>query len=112
MVRASKTNAKGQGVESCILELKRQCAYEFFHGSRFPGQCLDDTERCFVFKMSTTGPASGVDLVNRMRRTGDGDLRRSWVCFDHVRRVQGWTTMAAHVYDARFVCLSHIQSMV
>ena len=49
--------------------------------------------------MSTARPGGGVELVNKMRREGNGDLQKIWVCFDHVRRVVGWTTMAAHVYD-------------
>ena len=78
---------KAFGIDA-LLKLKRDCSYEFFHGSRFPGQGKEG-EKCFVFKMSTVGPASGVDLVNRMRQDGDGDLRRAWVQFDHTRRVAG-----------------------
>ena len=69
------------GVDA-LLKLKRDCTYDFFHGSRFPGQGTNN-EKCFVFKMSTIGPASGLDLVNRMRRGGFGDLKNSWVQFDH-----------------------------
>lgn len=101
IVRELKNEGRGRGDESQIIDLKRQLAYEFIHGSRFPGQSLSPSDRCYVFKMSTKGPASGLDLVNRMRRSGDGDLRRAWVCFDHVKRVREWTTMAAHVYDPR-----------
>jgi len=28
-----------------------------------------------------------------------GDLENSWMMFDHVKHVQGWTTTACHVYD-------------
>jgi hypothetical protein len=31
-----------------------------------------------------------------------GDLENSWMMFDHVKRVQGWMTMACHVYDLGF----------
>ena len=66
----------------------------------FPHQSTQQEQRSHVFKMSTSGPGSGVDIVERMRRSGKGDLRHSWVCFDHVKRVtDGWTTMACHVYD-------------
>lgn len=103
---AASRNAPSKDVFGidALLRLKRDCSYEFFHGSRFPGQGKEG-EKCFVFKMSTVGPASGVDLVNRMRRDGDGDLRRAWVQFDHTRRVADWVTMACHVYDPRFVFL-------
>lgn len=83
-----------------LLRLKRECTFDFFHGSRFPGQGSIG-EKCFVFKMSTIGPASGLDLVNRMRRTGSGDLKHAWVQFDHTRRIVDWVTMACHVYDPR-----------
>ena len=85
-----------------LLKLKRECTYDFFQGSRFPGQGKEG-EKCFVFKMSTVGPSSGVDLVNRMRRTGTGDLRYAWIQFDHMRRVMDWVTMGCHVYDPRYV---------
>ena len=85
------------GVDA-LLKLKRDCTYEFFHGNRFLGQGSKD-EKCFVFKMSTIGPASGIDLV--MRCGGTGDLRFSWVQFDHTCRIMDWVTMACHVYDPR-----------
>jgi hypothetical protein len=31
-----------------------------------------------------------------------GDLENAWLMFDHVKRVQSWTTMVYHVYDATF----------
>ena len=50
--------------------------------------------------MFEVGPGSGVDLVKRMQ--AGGDLENAWLMFDHVKRVQSWTTMACHVYDATF----------
>lgn len=69
---------------TCLLEkflivcyyLKKRSMYSFFHGSRFPGHRYSD-EQWFLFKMSTKGPTSGVDLVNHMRRTWNGDLKTS-----------------------------------
>lgn len=84
---------------TALLYLKDHCAYDFFHGSLFPGQLHDEKDRCFIFKMSTVGPASGVDLVKRMQM--GGDLEKCWICFDHVFRIKDWVTMAAHVYDTR-----------
>ena len=67
--------------------------------SKFPGQGTD-TDKVFVFKMSEVGPGSGVDLVKRMQV--EGDLQDTWIMFDHVKRVRGWTTMACHVYDSSY----------
>lgn len=79
-----------------VLALKQKIGYPFIHSILFPGQ-LNTTIQPHVFKMSTLGPGSGVDLVNRMRP--GGNLQDMWVHFDHVHRVTGWSTMAAHVYD-------------
>ena len=88
----------GRGsLESNILDLKCKSRYNFIHGLSFLGQgCV----KSWLFKMSTTGRGSGVDLVRRMQP--GGDLERSWIIFDHVKRVKEWTTMAAHVYDPEF----------
>lgn len=106
VMQSRKTSrALGDGFEA-ILELKRKCHFQFFHGSRFPLQATKSDERCYLFKMSTTGPGSGVDIVNRMDAAGDRDLRHSWVCFDHVHRVENdWHTMGAHVYDHTYVLI-------
>src|ERR1700738_1163803 len=50
--------------------------------------------------MFEVGRVSRVDLVKRMK--AGGDLEHAWLMFDHVKRVQSWTTMACHVYDATF----------
>lgn len=83
------------------MQLKKTCIFPFIHGSRFPGQGGPDS-KCFLFKMATKGPGSGVELVNSMRRTGQGHLRNSWVHFDYTHRVDGWSTMSCSVYDTRF----------
>ena len=80
------TQPLGEGYEA-ILNLKRTCHFEFFHGSRFPLQATTTTERCFIFKMSTTGPSSGIDIVQRMDKDVNGDLYQALVCFDHVHLV-------------------------
>lgn len=102
MVRESRSsdNVTGGGIESKMLHLKKTSSYDFFHSMHFPHQTNDNNMKSHVFKMSTMGPGSGVEIVERMRRTGNGDLKRAWVCFDHVKRItEGWTTMAAHVYN-------------
>ena len=54
----------------------------------------------YLFKMSTVGAGSGMDLVRRMQP--GGDLELSWIMFDHVKWVVGWTLLGAHVYDPVF----------
>lgn len=83
------------GLEA-VLDLKKKIGYPFIHSVLYPGQLSFEIQP-HVFKMSTLGPGSGVDLVNRMRP--GGNLEDMWIHFDHVHRVEGWSTMAAHVYD-------------
>ena len=102
MVRESRgnDNVASGGIESKMLQLKRSSTHDFFHSMQFPYQTNDVTIKSHVFKMSTMGPSSGVQIVERMYRMGNGDLKRAWVCFDHVKRIsEGWTTMSTHVYN-------------
>ena len=62
--------------------------FPFFHGSHFPSQGGAE-EKCFLFKMSTKGQGSGVDLINRMNQFENGDLKDSWIHFDHTHQVEG-----------------------
>jgi hypothetical protein len=75
-----------------ILALGVNCMYDYIHDSNFPGQGGPETQ-CYLFKMSTHGRGSGVDIVRRMFTEGS-DLQNSWIVFDHVKRVEGWTTLA------------------
>ena len=70
----------GEGYDSILL-LQRRSRYSFFQGSHLLGQGGPE-DKCYVFKMSTQGPACGVDLVNCMCRDSGGDLSTSWVLFD------------------------------
>ena len=47
--------------------------------------------------MSTISAGSSIDLVHRMQPRGD--LQLIWIMFDYVKRVVGWTSLGAHVYD-------------
>ncbi len=87
------------GVMDSITKLRGSSNWPYVQENKFPGQG-SDTDKVFVFKMSELGPGSGVDLVKRMQP--GGDLENSWLMFDHVKRVQNWTTMACHVYDATY----------
>ena len=89
MVREASTNQKADGEETKLLKLQSTCGYPYLHGILFPGQSFESDARSHVFKMSTTCPDSGVELVNKMRQDSVGYLKHSWVCFDHVRRVVG-----------------------
>ena len=80
-----------------IMALKDYSGFKFIHKNKFPGQSKG---KVFVFKMSVDCPGSGVDLVKRMQPRGD--LQDCWIMFDHVKRVESWTTMAAHVYNSKY----------
>jgi len=67
--------------------------------NQFRGQG-GDADKVFVFKMSEVGPGSGMDLVRWMKP--GGDLENVWMMSDHVKRVKGWTTMIAYVYDETY----------
>ena len=64
--------------------------------------------------MSTKGPASGVDLVNRMQHAGTSDLCHAWVHFDHTHCIDVWATISCYVYDPRcasMLCMQEIVNM-
>jgi hypothetical protein len=69
-------------IKHLILHIKCNNAYSYIQGNQFLGQSFN--EACFLFKMSTHGFGSGVELVRRMRK---GDLKTSWVMFDHIKRM-------------------------
>jgi hypothetical protein len=48
--------------------------------------------------MFVGGIASRFDMVQWMQ-LGD-DLQNVWMMFNHVKWIQGWTTMASHIYDS------------
>jgi hypothetical protein len=50
--------------------------------------------------MLVDGLGSSVDLVKAMQL--EGDLENAWLMFDQIKHIQAWTTMACHMYDARF----------
>jgi hypothetical protein len=52
----------------------------------------------FLFKTSMHGDGSGYDLVKQMQPRGN--LQTTWIMFDHVTHVEGWTTLTYHVYDS------------
>ncbi len=54
----------------------------------------------FIFKMSINGVKSGISLVTQMQPARD--LQNTWIMFDHVKCVVGWTIMACHVYDPMY----------
>jgi hypothetical protein len=54
-------------------------------------------QKVYLFKMFINEATSEFDLVWWMQ-LGD-DLQNVWMMFDHIMRVQGWMTMACHIYD-------------
>ena len=94
LIHDAKVSLGGGGYVDSILKLKKGSKYDYIQDSRFPGQGSD---LAYLFKMSTTGPGSGVDLVRRMQP--GGDLALQFIMFDQVKRIDKWTTLEAHVYD-------------
>jgi hypothetical protein len=92
-----KNVTKKNGYIDSILELKRRLSYEYIQDSDFLGRGVP---KVHLFKMSTHGPASGVDIVMCMQL--GRDLENVWIIFDHVKCVQGWTTMGFHACDMAY----------
>jgi hypothetical protein len=81
-----------------ILILKLKIPYDYIQDSCFPRQMVG--QKVFLFKMLFYGSTNGVDLVRHMQPSGD--LQNCCLMFDHVERVQEWTTMACHVYHTMY----------
>jgi hypothetical protein len=92
-ISLSRSGGK-RGAYDSIMAMQRYTSIEYIHANVFSSQGKD---KVYVFKMLVDGPGSGVDLVKRMQP--GGDLENAWLMFDHVKRVQEWTTMACHMYD-------------
>ncbi len=88
-----KNVTKGNGYTDNIFELKRRLCYDYIQDIVFCGQGVP---KVYFFKMSTHGPINGVDIVMCMQSRRD--LENVWMMFDHVKCVQGLTTMGCHVY--------------
>jgi hypothetical protein len=95
-ISLSRSSSK-RGAYDSIMAMQRYTRIEYIHANVFLGQGKD---KVYVFKILVDGPGSGVDLVKRMQP--GGDLKNAWLIFDHVKRVQEWTTMACHMYDAAY----------
>ena len=94
LIHDAKVSLGGGGYVDSILKLKKGSKYDYIQDSWFPGQGSDLT---YLFKMSTTGSGSGVDLARRMQL--GGDLALQFIMFDHLKCIDKWTTLGAHVYD-------------
>ena len=79
-----------------LLKLEKNIVFFFFSAHRSPLSALrshdsnaprQGSKLAYVFKMSTVGPGSGVDLVRRMQP--GGDLALQFMMFDHVKRING-----------------------
>ncbi len=81
-----------------ILELKSKTRYDYIKECCFLGQIFG--QKVFLFKMSIDGVKSEMGLIARMQ--SKGDLKNSWIMFDHVKHVTTQTTMACHVYDLTY----------
>ena len=80
MIYNTKVSIAGGGYVDSILKLKKASKYDYIQDSCFPRQGSD---LAYIFKMTTIGPGSGVDLVKRMQPGGGLELQ--YVMFDHVK---------------------------
>jgi hypothetical protein len=80
---------------NCILKLKALFGFDYIKDNCLPSQQV--RQKVYLFKMFVDGVTSKFNLVQRMQ-LGD-DLQNVWMMFNHIKSVQGWTTMACHVYD-------------
>jgi hypothetical protein len=86
--------------------------YDYIQDSYFHGQQV--RHKVYLFKMFVDGATSRFDLVRQMQSSDN--LQNTWMMFDHVKCVQGWTTMACHVYNPVYckvtmIMVSDMQSM-
>ena len=95
-ISLSRSSGK-QGAYDSIMAMQSFTRIEYIHGNVFLGQSKDNV---YIFKMLVDRSRSGVDLVKRMQL--ERDLKNAWLIFDHNKRVQEWTTMACHMYDATY----------
>ena len=65
MIKDAKMHCGQGGYIDNILKLKKASTYDYIQDSRFPGQG-GSGDIVYLFKMSTLGAGSGVDLVRRM----------------------------------------------
>lgn len=79
------------------MALKYHSDFKYVHGSRFIWQSKN---KGIAFKIFINLLASDVDLVKHMQV--GGDMKNSWIMFDHVKCLKDQTTMACHVYDNKY----------
>ena len=72
--------------------------YDYIHDNLLSGQGQEKI--VYISKMSTCRVVSGVDIVRRMQP--GGDLEYEWVMYDHLKRMEDWTTTDIHIYDPKF----------
>ncbi len=84
----------------CILKLKALFGYNYIQDNFFPNQ--QARQKVYLFKVFIDGTTSKFDLVRQMQP--NDNLQNAWMMFNHVTRVQGWMTMACHIYDLIIYC--------
>ena len=93
MIAAARSFCSQGAYIDNILKLKKSSTYGYIHDCVFPKR----RDLVYLFKMSSCGAGSGIDLVKRMQ-PGE-DLENEWIIFDHVKRMKEWTTLGIYVYD-------------
>ena len=71
LIHVAKVTFSRSGYVDNILKLKKGLLYDYIQDSCFPGQGSD---LVYIFKMSTIGLGSGIDLVKKIQPRGDQAL--------------------------------------
>jgi hypothetical protein len=94
-VRKDSKDWKGNGIFDCLQKMQKNIHFPFIQRYRVPGQG-SGKDFPVIFKMSTKGAGSGVDLLKRMKP--ENELFGTWVMFDIMHQITtGWLTFSAHV---------------
>ncbi len=81
-------------------KLKALFGYNYIQDNCFPNQ--QARQKVYLLKVFIDGTTSKFDLVRQMQL--NDDLQNAWMMFNHVTHVQGWMTMACHIYDLIIYC--------
>lgn len=106
MLRGVCQDQPSQGELDFQVRYQNNINMPFHQQYILPGQG-SPTDIAHIFKMTTKGEGSGVDLLRQMQP--GGALEGTWVSFDVMKRLtMDWCTFSPHVYDHNYRALCTI----